>query len=203
MSAEFTALICNGTWELVPPNPHHNLIGCKWVFHIKCHPDGAIDRYKALLVAKGFYQRLDIDFFDTFSPVVKPTTIRPPGFIDPNFPGHVCKLRKALYGLKQAPCAWRFSVKDLGSLNSFLDVEVVPTTTGLFLSQHKYIFDLLSKAHMDGAKEVSTPMTTSNSLVLHDGSPPTDATKYRQLVGGLQYLSLTLPNITFCCQQDL
>ncbi|CAL9002215.1 unnamed protein product, partial [Prunus brigantina] len=73
--------------------------------------------------------------------------------------------------------AWRFSVKDPGSLNYFLGVEVVPTITGLFLSQHKYICDLLSKAHVDDAKEVSTPMTTSDSLVLHDGSSPTTTTK--------------------------
>ncbi|CAB4314565.1 unnamed protein product [Prunus armeniaca] len=87
------------------------------------------------------------------------------------------------FSFTDVKAAW-FSVKDPGSLNYFLGVEVVPTTTSLFLSQHKYICDLLSKAHMDDAKEVRTHMTTSNSLVLHDGSP-TNATKYRQLVGGL------------------
>ncbi|CAL2246375.1 unnamed protein product [Prunus armeniaca] len=62
-------------------------------------------------------------------------------------------------------------------------VEIVPTASGLFLSQHKYIRDLLAIAGMDGAKEVSTPMSTSDPLTLHDGSPPTDATIALFIIG--------------------
>lgn len=76
MSDEITALFKNRTWDLVPPSPHQNLVGCKWIFRIKRNPDGSVSRYKAQLVAKGFQQRLDIDFHDTFSPVVKAATIR-------------------------------------------------------------------------------------------------------------------------------
>jgi hypothetical protein len=76
MSAEFTALTSNGTWELVPPSLHQNLVGCKWVFRLKRKPDGSIDRYKARLVAKGFHQRPGLDYTEMFSPVIKPTTIR-------------------------------------------------------------------------------------------------------------------------------
>ena len=64
-------------------------------------------------------------------------------------------------------------------------MEVIPHLNGLFLSQRKYICDILSKAHMDGAKPAATPLSTSNPLVLHDGSASIDAKEYRQLVGGL------------------
>jgi hypothetical protein len=56
MESEYSALIRNNTWHLVPPSPGHNLIDCKWVYKIKRKADGFIDRYKARLVAKGFKQ---------------------------------------------------------------------------------------------------------------------------------------------------
>jgi len=160
MGDEFDALIANQTWSLCPRPSNHNIIRNKWVYKIKEKQDGSIDRYKAKLVAKGFDQESGVDFTETFSPMVKPSTIRvllalavqfnwnihqldvsntflhdhlleevymeqPRGFIDPQFPSHVCRLHKSLYGLKQAPRAWftRLSqtLLELGFVSSSVD----------------------------------------------------------------------------------
>ena len=76
MQAEFDALQANDTWTLVPRPPGVNLVTGKWVFHHKFKSDGSLDRYKARWVLHGFTQRSCIDYDDTFSPVVKPATIR-------------------------------------------------------------------------------------------------------------------------------
>ena len=59
-----------------PAPPYANLVGCKWVFKLKLNSDGTIARYKARLVAKVFHQRAGIDYSETFSPVIKPATIK-------------------------------------------------------------------------------------------------------------------------------
>ncbi|CAL1409091.1 unnamed protein product [Linum trigynum] len=289
---EHDALLHNHTWDLVPRQPHYNVLGNRWVYRIKHHTDGTIHLYKTRLVAKGFHQRPGVDFRDTFSPVIKPVTVRtvftialsqgwpikqfdvnnaflqgplteevymaqPPGFVDPQHPTHVCRLRKAIYGLRQAPRAWytalisfllefgfqktksdaslfvyhrsgvllyflvyvddllltsndsaalstfqnalagRFSLKALGDVDYFLGIEVIPTISGYILSQHKYMVDILTRFHMREAAPASTPLASSATLSLNDGTSPTDAIRYRQVLGALQYLVYTRPDIAF------
>lgn len=74
MESEFSVLVRNKTWHLVPPVKNRNLID-KWVYKIKCKADESFDKYKACLAAKGFKQHYGLDYDDTSSPVVKFATI--------------------------------------------------------------------------------------------------------------------------------
>ena len=76
MDAEFQALKNNDTWDLVPYQSKYNIVGNKWVFKLKYNYDGSLNKYKARLVAKGFHQTPGVDFSETYSPVIKPSTIR-------------------------------------------------------------------------------------------------------------------------------
>ncbi|KAD3641247.1 hypothetical protein E3N88_30471 [Mikania micrantha] len=149
------ALHKNKTWTLVPRPTSQNIVGCKWLYRTKYHADGSIERHKARLVAQGFSQIPGMDYFHTFSPMVKAATVRiiltlavinswslhqldvsnaflhgnlnetvfmeqPPGFHDPQFPEHACRLNKALYGLKQAPRAWFHRLSQFLTTNGFI-----------------------------------------------------------------------------------
>ena len=75
MEDEIMALKKNGTWTLVPYSPSVNIVGNKWVFKVKHDMYGKFQRYKARLVAKGFLQTPGVNFKETFSPVVKASTV--------------------------------------------------------------------------------------------------------------------------------
>ncbi|CAA7057458.1 unnamed protein product [Microthlaspi erraticum] len=106
-----------------------------------------------------------------------------------NSPPHISRFIASL--------SQRFSLKDLGALSYFLGIEVTHTKHGLHLTQYRYIAYLLHKVNMTNAKTVATPMEANSLLTLHSGTALDDATEYRMVVGSLQYLSLTRPDISF------
>ncbi|KAK2981129.1 hypothetical protein RJ640_024832 [Escallonia rubra] len=90
-----------------------------------------------------------------------------------------------------------FSIKDLGPLHYFLGIEVSYAQTGLFLSQRRYITDLLSKAGMTHSKPVLTPVSAPQKSSVPGRALFSEPTRYRSVVGALQYLTLTRPDIAF------
>jgi hypothetical protein len=92
-----------------------------------------------------------------------------------------------------------FALKDLGDLHYFLGIEVNKVKDGIILSQDKYACDLLKRAGMTECKPASMPLATGGKLMAHSGTQlgSADATKYRSIVGALQYLTLTRLDLAF------
>lgn len=76
MTYEYNALSKNKGWKLVSPSLSHKVIGNKWVFRIKLDFEGNVLKHKARLVAKGFLQTSGVDYHETFSTVIKTSTLR-------------------------------------------------------------------------------------------------------------------------------
>ena len=74
--AEYGSLMEHGTWELVELPKGRSAINCKWIFRTKYDQNGNVDRYKGRLVVKGFSQKSDVDYEETYSPIMRLTTLR-------------------------------------------------------------------------------------------------------------------------------
>ena len=99
--------------------------------------------------------------------------------------------------LKDLQCD--FALKDLGNLHYFLGIEVKRKNNGILLTQEKYANDILKRVAMQHCKPSDTPLSVSEKLSVEDGDrlSDEDGKRYRSIVGMLQYLTLTRPDIAF------
>ncbi|XP_068322539.1 uncharacterized mitochondrial protein AtMg00810-like [Pyrus communis] len=104
---------------------------------------------------------------------------------------NIDEITKLKHSLQQ-----RFAIKDLGILRYFLGIEMATSPKGFFLSQRKYVLDLLKEANMSDAKPVNTPLDTKLKLSL-EGQPLPNISYYQRLVGKLIYLTITRPDIAY------
>ncbi|GJU75352.1 putative ribonuclease H-like domain-containing protein [Tanacetum coccineum] len=117
---------------------------------------------------------------------------QPKGFVNPDRPHHVYRLKKSLYGLKQAPRAW------YDTLSKFLWHKDSPRNPrGIFINQSKYANEILKKFDLHKSDPVDTPMVQRTKLDEDLSGIPVDQSQYRSMIGSLMYLTASRPDLVF------
>ncbi|GJR52017.1 retrotransposon protein, putative, ty1-copia subclass [Tanacetum coccineum] len=194
-------------------------IGTKWVYRNKKDERGIMVRNKARLVAQGYTQEegIDYDEMDVKSAFLygkieeEVYVCQPPGFEDPEFPDIVYKVEKALYGLHQALRAWyetlstyllengfqRGIIDKTLFIKKFKGLQETQKDDGIFISQDKYVDEILKKFAFSTVKTASTPMETSKPLMKDENAEDVDVHLYRSIIRSLMYLTSSRPDIMF------
>nr|GEU94070.1 retrovirus-related Pol polyprotein from transposon TNT 1-94 [Tanacetum cinerariifolium] len=174
-------------WELVPRPDKAMVITLKWIYKVKLDELGGILKNKARLVAHGYRQEEGINFEESFAPVARLEAIRnfsqvyvsqPDGFVDPDNPNHVYKLKKALYGLKQAPRAC-YDMLSLFLISQDFSKGLMDPT--LFI--HRNGNDLLLKYGFESCDPVDTPMMEKSKLDEDKEGKAVNPSHYRGMIG--------------------
>ncbi|GJW64691.1 retrovirus-related pol polyprotein from transposon TNT 1-94 [Tanacetum coccineum] len=192
-------------WELVPRPDKVMVITLKWIYKVKLDQLGGILKSKYQLVACGYRQEEGIDFEESFASVARLEAIRifsqvyvsqPDGFVDPDNPNHVYKLKKALYGLKQAPYAWYDMLSSFLTSQDFSKARsyYVHPPRGIFINQSKYALESLKKYGFDSC---DTPMVGKSKLDEDKEGKAVDPLHYRGMIGTLLYLTASRHGLQF------
>ncbi|GKC87160.1 putative ribonuclease H-like domain-containing protein, partial [Tanacetum coccineum] len=158
-------------------------------------PKSAIQTRRNIQKASSAQQALEegIDYDEVFAPVASAflyDTIeeevyvhQPPGFVDHAYPNKVYKVIKALYGLHQAPRAWYETLSSFLMENGFRRVKQQPD--GIFISQDKYVADILKKFEFWSIRTATTPIKSNKPLVKDEDGEDVDVHVYRSMIGSL------------------
>ncbi|GJW98717.1 putative ribonuclease H-like domain-containing protein [Tanacetum coccineum] len=223
MQEELLQFKLQKVWILVDLPKGKRAIGTKWIFRNKKDERGIVTRNKAWLVAKGYTQKEGIDYDEVFTPVARIEAIRlflayslfmgfmvyqmdvksaflygtieeevyvcqPPGFEDPDYPDKVYKVSKR---------------KDRSDLiyqeakRRYFACTVKQREDGIFISQDKYVAEILRKFGFTDVMTASTLMDTKKPLLKDLDSDDIDVHLYRSMIGSLMYLTSSRPDIMF------
>nr|GEZ45546.1 hypothetical protein [Tanacetum cinerariifolium] len=194
-------------WSLVDCPKGVRPIGIKWVLKNKKDIRGIVIRNKARLVAQGHTQEEGIDYDEVFAHVARIEAIRlflayasfmgftPLGFQDPESLAKVYKVEKAIEF--EALMYEKFQISAMGELNFFLGLQVLQKEDGIFLSQDKYVGDILKKFEYSNVRSSSTPMDKDNPWGKDRTGKDVDLHLYRSMIGSLMYLTASRPDIMF------
>ncbi|GJY65605.1 retrovirus-related pol polyprotein from transposon TNT 1-94 [Tanacetum coccineum] len=120
---------------------------------------------------------------------------QPDGFVDPDHPDKVYRLRKALYGLKQAPRAWYDELSKFLISKGFTKGIIDPTLFTIKYGEDILLVQILKKHGMEKGQSIGTPMATKTKLDVDLSGEPIDQTDYRSKIGSLMYLTSSRPDI--------
>nr|GEY83567.1 hypothetical protein [Tanacetum cinerariifolium] len=183
-------------------------IGRKWVLKNKKDKKGIVIRNKARLVAQGYTQEEGIDYDEVFAPVTRIEAIRLflayASFM--SFIVYQMDVKSAfLYGtIDEELCRefeafmhQKFQMSAMGELNFFLGLQVIQKEDGIFLSQDKYVGDILNKFGYLDVRSSNTPMDKENPWGKDKTGKDVDLHLYRSMIGSLMYLTASIPDIMF------
>eukprot|EP00253_Pinus_taeda_P035868 PITA_35868 len=225
MDEEINSIERNKTWDLVELPKGKEAIGVKWVYKTKRNAEGKIERHKARLVVKGYKQQYGRDYEETFAPAVRMETVRavlsiaaqkkwkvyqmdvksaflngvlmeevyieqPLGYEKKGNDDYLIKNFKAV--MKE-----EFEMTDMGLLRYFLGIEVDQNENGFFISQAKYVNEVLGRFNMQECKAAITPTVMGLKLSKEENNKDFDSSLYKSIVGSLMYLTATRPDILF------
>nr|GEX26849.1 hypothetical protein [Tanacetum cinerariifolium] len=187
-------------WELVPRPDRVMIITLKWIYK-----EEGIDfqesftpfvQLKAICIFRAFVAHINMVVYQMDVKIAFLNGIlreevyvsQPDGFVDPENPNNVYKLKKALYRLNQAPRAWREG-KDI--------LLISQSPRGIFLNQSKYALEIIKKYGMKISDPVDTPMLEKSKLDADPQGKEVDHIRYHGIIGSLMYLISSRPYLQF------
>ncbi|GKB91383.1 zinc finger, CCHC-type containing protein, partial [Tanacetum coccineum] len=186
------SIMGNNTWVLADLPPGCKPLGCKWIFKRKQKVDGTIEKFKASLVFQGFKQKSEIDYFDTYAPVARISTIR--------LLIAMVSIHNLIIHQMDAKTAFLngdLDEEEMGETDVILGIRIKHESNEITIFESHYIEKVLKKFNYFDCTQVSTPMDTSEKLMSNNGQTVSQL-EYSRMIGCLMYvITCTRPDIAF------